>query len=220
MELDEFFRMQSEREQKKRLESYRRLNRFARKGQIVFAGSSLMEYFPVNEMAQSLGISCCIYNRGIGGYVSGQMLDAIETQILDLEPKKLFINIGTNDIGRGEEETLWKNYETILGRVRAALPECRIYVMAYYPCNNRDDFGLPPQARAGMFAHRTPESLREANQKVRSLAEKMGCRYIDVNDGLTDETGLLKAEYCIDGVHFYPDGYLPVLENLRPWLEE
>ena len=52
------------------------------------------------------------------------------------------------------------------------------------------------------------------------LAREMGCRYIDVNRGLAYERGLLRAEYAVDGVHFYPDGYFHVLENLRPWLVE
>jgi len=40
--------MQHEKEDK--VERYRRLNRFVRKGQIVFAGSSLMEQFPIYEL--------------------------------------------------------------------------------------------------------------------------------------------------------------------------
>ena len=36
------------------VERHRQLNRYARKGQIVFAGSSLMEQFPIEEMAQQL----------------------------------------------------------------------------------------------------------------------------------------------------------------------
>ena len=92
--------------------------------------------------------------------------------------------------------------------------------MAYYPCNNQDDFGLPDIVKAGMFRTRTPESLLEANRKVEQLAREMGCRYIDVNRGLADGQGLLRAEYAVDGVHFYPDGYFHVLENLRPWLAE
>ena len=37
------------REKQQKLERFRRLNRYVRKGQIVFAGSSLMEQFPIYE---------------------------------------------------------------------------------------------------------------------------------------------------------------------------
>ena len=208
------------REKQDKLMRYRHLNRFCKKGQIVLAGSSLMEQFPIYELMQDFDLPLTIYNRGIGGYVSRDMLAALDVQVLELAPSKLFINIGTNDIGNGIEDELYANYETILRRVREALPRCKMYVMAYFPCNDRDDLGLPAAVKAGMFAHRTPRSILAANKKVQALAEKMGCTYIDVNRGLTDDRGLLKAEYCIDGVHFYADGYVPVLGNLRPYLEE
>ncbi len=220
MDMEQIFLAHQQAEQARRLEQYRRLNRVAQKGQIVFAGSSLMEQFPIDELQRSLDLPWCIYNRGISGYVSRQLLEGLETLVLELEPAKLFINIGTNDIGRDIQDQLWPNYQEILRRVKARLPGCRVYLMAYYPCNNRDDFGLPAAARAEMFRTRTPESLLQANRRVEQLAGEMGCRYIDVNRGLADQRGLLRAEYAVDGVHFYADGYLKVLENLRPWLAE
>ena len=57
---------QMRREQEDKLERYRILNRYARKGEILFTGSSLMEQFPVNELLLSNGLSQIIYNLGIG----------------------------------------------------------------------------------------------------------------------------------------------------------
>ncbi len=45
--------------------SYAQQNQTAKKGQIVFVGSSLMEIFPIEKMQQSLGLDKLIYNRGI-----------------------------------------------------------------------------------------------------------------------------------------------------------
>ena len=98
MDIQQIFAARQQAEQNRRLECYRRLNRVAKKGQIVFAGSSLMEQFPIDELQHSLDLPWCIYNRGIGGYVSSQMLQGLETMVLELEPAKLFINIGTNDM--------------------------------------------------------------------------------------------------------------------------
>ena len=50
------------------VEKYRQLNESAKKGQILFVGSSLMEHFPINEILMSRGLSTVIYNRGISGY--------------------------------------------------------------------------------------------------------------------------------------------------------
>ena len=220
MELKEFKTLQLKQEQEKRLEQYRRLNTCARKGEIVFTGSSLMDFFPVNELLQSLEIDACVYNRGITGYVSEQLLENIREMILDLEPSKLFINIGTNDLGRGIVDQLWGNYEAVIKRVHAELPDCRIYVMAFYPCNDLDDFGLSEEEHRARFKTRTPESLLEANRELERMAERLDCRYIDVNKGLYYERGRMCKEICMDGVHLWADGYIPVLKNLKPFLAE
>lgn len=220
MELNQFKQLALKADQDKTVEKYRRLNRFARTGQIVFTGSSLMDFFPVNELLQSLELPFCVYDRGVTGFVSSQLLENIETLILDLAPRKLFINIGTNDLGRGIADQLWGNYETILRTVQERFPACEIYVMAYYPCNDADDFGLTEAEHSARFATRTPASLLEANRRLEEMAGRLGCRYIDVNAGLYDSRGLLRKEYCIDGVHLYADGYVPVLKNLVPYLSE
>ena len=126
MDIQQIFAARQQAEQNRRLECYRRLNRVAKKGQIVFAGSSLMEQFPIDELQHSLDLPWCIYNRGIGGYVSSQMLQGLEAMVLELEPAKLFINIGTNDIGLDIQDQLWPNYKEILRRVKDRLPGCRV----------------------------------------------------------------------------------------------
>ena len=50
------------------------------------------------------------------------------------------------------------------------------------------------------------------------IAEKYGFTYIDVNNGLTDETGNLKREFCKDGIHMYADAYDVVYRNLEKYL--
>ena len=74
------------REKRDKLERYRHLNKYVKKGQILFTGSSLMEQFPVNEIAMTYGIDAVIYNRGIGGYTIPEMLDSMDEQIFALEP--------------------------------------------------------------------------------------------------------------------------------------
>ena len=69
-----------------------------------------------------------------------------------------------------------------------------------------------------MFVTRTNENITIANAAVEKLAEKMGCRFINVNRGLTDERGKLKKEFTIEGIHMYANGYQVVLENLKQYL--
>ncbi len=44
------------------------LNPMAQKGQIEFTGSSLMQQFPISEMAMTADLPMKVYNRAIKGY--------------------------------------------------------------------------------------------------------------------------------------------------------
>ncbi|MEK4514840.1 GDSL-type esterase/lipase family protein [Paenibacillus sp. FSL H8-0122] len=222
-ELDAMWEKQMQEEKAEKVKKYSILNTLARKGQTVLAGSSLMEFFPVNELQQTLEKQTVIYNRGIAGYVTRELLEALEVCVLELAPSKLFINIGTNDIssadGEYELEKLLANYNEILTRIGARLPECKVYVMAYYPVNAKADFpGMDEEMRENYFRTRTNAALLEANRAVEELAMKHGYEFINVNEGLMDAEGNLKEAYTMDGVHMYANGYAVVLHNLKDYL--
>ena len=65
--LNELRQQESQREKQIKRERFRRLNPYAKKGAVVFAGSSLMEQFPLYEFLQDDDLHCTLYNRGIGG---------------------------------------------------------------------------------------------------------------------------------------------------------
>ena len=86
--------------------------------------------------------------------------------------------------------------------------------MAYYPVN-----GDVPLARDNSVMQvRTNENIGKANHMVESMAEEFGFHYIDVNDGLKDENGSLKAEHTLDGIHFDSAAYRTVFERRRSYL--
>lgn len=64
-ELDAMWEKQMQEEKAEKVKKYSILNTLARKGQTVLAGSSLMEFFPVNELQQTLEKQTVIYNRGL-----------------------------------------------------------------------------------------------------------------------------------------------------------
>ncbi len=209
--------MQQEKQEKR--DRFHRLNAFVKKGQIVFAGSSLMEQFPIYEFLLDYDLPYTIYNRGIGGYTSRELLDSLEVCIYELEPKAVFLNIGTNDLN-AESYTLsgmLDTYEKILQDVTKRLPGIRLYLLAFYPVNL--SAGNNPHARE-VFRYRSNERIREANQGIRALAERYGAAYLDLNAGISDAEGKLRAEFTVDGVHMYADGYLAILNQLQSILSE
>lgn len=211
-------------EKRKTLEKYKMLNKNIKKGQILFVGSSLMEWFPINEMQLNLGLDKIIYNRGIAGTTTSELLEGIEEQIFKLEPSKIFINIGSNDIGSLENGTynkqkLINNYDAILKQVKKRLPKTEVYMMAYYPINGKGDFGLSKEEKGKIFSTRTNENIKEANETVELLAEKYEYKFINVNEGLEDSEGNLKKEYSVEGLHMWPNAYEIILKNMLEYLK-
>ena len=206
------------KEQQKKLENFRELNKTAQKGHILFTGSSLMEMFPVTDFLTEDGSEQIIYNRGIGGFVTDDMLRNMNEQIFDLEPSAIFINIGTNDISDSSKSFyevlshMLGNYEKILQQIKERLPDTKVFVMAFYPVCTKGRENEP------VFINRNNKNLLTANEAVWKLCEKMGYCYIDVNNGLTDGNGMLKENITIDGIHMHPDGYRIVWNNLKSYL--
>ena len=206
------------REKERKLENYRQQNAYIQKGQTLFTGSSLMEQFPVTEYCLNEGLPVA-YTRGIGGYTTDEFIAAIDTVLLDPQPARLFINIGTNDIRPMPEGEDWfahlsANYRSICEIIREKLPDTVVYMMAYYPVN-----GQAPMARdnPGMQV-RTNENIARANRMVEALAAEFGFHYIDVNDGLKDAEGNLQIEHTADGIHFDAAAYRTVFERLKKYL--
>ena len=203
-----------QREKEKKLASFRQQNAYIQKGKTLFTGSSLMEQFPITEFCLNEGLPLA-YNRGIGGYTTDDFLAAIGPMLLDMAPGKLFINIGTNDIRSMPEGEDWlshlaANYRKICECIREKLPQTTVYMMAYYPVNESKS--------SPALQVRTNANVARANDMVRALAAEFGFHYIDVNEGLKDAAGQLKAEHTQDGIHFDSAAYRTVFERLKQYL--
>lgn len=179
--------------QEELLKSYDKANLSAKKGQTLFVGSSLMEIFPIEkwEEAGEVTFSHYIYNRAVRATTISFLLEHIESQIFNLEPSKIFINIGTNDIGfEIPEEEFLNNYDQILSQIESKLPQTQVYVMRYYPINTVD-FGQDSDEKT-LFETRSNKKFQKASDKIKKLADNHHFHFIDVNDGLSDENGNLK----------------------------
>lgn len=201
-----------------KVEKFREANKSVKAGQIVFAGSSLMEMFPINKLLEEHGDETIIYNRGIGGFVSRELLEVLDVCVLDLKPSAVFINIGTNDLSDSSVpiSVLMENYDKIISRIEAAVPDVKIYLMAYYPVN----YEAAAEDMKECLKVRSNEKINAANAEVKKLAEKHGQRYIDINANLKDELGRLKAEYTIEGLHINEDGYRAIYDDIMAYVKE
>ena len=97
-----------------------------------------MEMFPINKLLNEHGDDTIIYNRGIGGFISDELLAVIDVCATDLMPSKVFINIGTNDLSWSTVpiSQLMNNYDKIISAIEyvpqmgnGPIPTCKILYM-------------------------------------------------------------------------------------------
>ena len=198
-----------------KLRKYHELNQIAEKGQTVCAGSSLMEFFPINEMLMNMGSTKKVYNRGMAAFTIDQYDEVLDVCVLELQPSRLFINIGSNDLSLPGDAVgnLVRKYRALLERIMAALPRCRITMMAFYPCRDED-----PAPQMEGRVPRTMALVNQANGQLKKLAEELGCGWLDCNAPLLAEDGMLREDIMTDAIHFSPMGYAEVLKILEPHL--
>ena len=209
-----------DREKLEKIKRYKVLNQYVKKGKILFTGSSLMEQFPIYEFIQDFDIGETIYNRGIGGFTTSQMLQYMDVMVYDLKPAKVFINIGTNDLNSPNYslEALMERCEMIVKQIKDHVPKCKIYYMAYYPVNGEYDFGDEDMKQ--VLKIRTNSRINEANHALEQMAMQNNINFININGNLYDSKGNLKPEYSVEGMHMYANGYHAILEDILKYVRE
>lgn len=168
--------------------------------------------FPIEELIRERKLPLIAYNRGIGGYKTEDLLKVLDVCVYDLAPRRIFINIGTNDLSDPSISLgqMLDNYDQILTQIQEHLPKVELYLMAYYPVNPK----AAAEEMKACLQIRTNAKIASANREVMKLAQAHHARFIDVNAPLTDEEGNLKKEYTIEGMHINRDGYLSILDDV------
>jgi lysophospholipase L1-like esterase len=168
-------------------------------GDIVFLGDSITAGGHWVEMFPDMPAR----NRGISGDRTGDILERL-TQITSGRPAKVFLLIGTNDIGLGvpREETL-QNYAAILRRLAEASPDTRVYVQSV----------LPREPKAA-------DDVRQLNGRIKEMAQGHGMPYLDLFAAFVDENGGIQEPLSYDGLHLSGEGYRLWESLLEPYVGE
>lgn len=198
----------------KRTDTFRALADVVEKGQTVFIGDSITEGFPLNELLPGK----VLFNRGVGGDTSSELLERLPYTVLALLPQKVFLQIGTNDLKAGmpQEQTVL-NVRTALGQIRAASPFAKIFVVGVYPVCLHDKFMSMPTG-AHILQGRTQEEIRELNEKYCAMCGELGAEFLDFTDILSDQEGDLREEYTTDGLHLTVSAYCELAKELKKYL--
>ena len=165
---------------------------------VAFIGDSLTDGYDL--AAYYPGMS--VINRGIGGDTTHGVYDRLEVSVIEPAPKVIVMMIGTNNLG-----DMFTDYEDIILKIKKSLPDTHLVLLSIPPSSDN-------------YAERNGQ-IAINNVKIKSLAEKHGCAYVDVFTPLLDfESDQLRAEYTTDGIHFTPLGYSVITAEVKPVLEE
>lgn len=101
-------------------------------GAIVLTGSSSIARW--NDQAAAALAPLTVIPRGFGGSVMGDVLFHLDRVALRYKPRAILIYEGDNDTAWGlPEDKIINQFEQIVAKVHAALPETRIYVLSVKP---------------------------------------------------------------------------------------
>lgn len=199
------------KEQAKMQDKYRELNQVSvKEPDIIFIGDSIVEYYPLQELLQTNKV---LINRGIRGYKTDLLLDSLDAHLFGPALDKVFILIGTNDIGKEipQSETL-ENLEGVIQKISREYPLAQIQLLSVLPVNEGEEY-------KGTVYLRTNEKIQDLNRAYQGLASiYTNVHFIDLYETLLDETGQLGREFTTDGLHLTIAGYAALSKALQETL--
>lgn len=182
------------------------------KGGVVFLGDSITEMYDLDEYYPDMNY----INRGIGSNETKDILERLDTNVIDIAPKTIVFLAGTNDIGHGVAEAdILANMQEIFVTLAESLPNVKILVQSVYPTRELDNLNSK-----NLVSVRPNAAINQLNQKLQKLCEVLADKgvnihYIDTHSVLTDDEGKLDTNYTVDGLHINHMGYEAISNVLK-----
>lgn len=200
-----------------RMNNYTYLNKnYSDPNQTVLIGDSIIEFYNSADLfedyTKATGVS--VYNRGTSGDTSDRMLERMETNVVNINPRNLVILIGTNDNGKMKVKDTVKNITEAVELVQKRCPETNIILQAIYPVNH----GLSAESK-GMVGDRNNKEIGEINYLLEKMSKDKNITFLNLTKALSDENGNLNPAYTYDGLHPNVQGYEIVTRELIPLLK-
>ena len=179
---------------------------------VVMMGNSITEFW--FETHPQFFTSNHLVGRGIGGQVSSQMLARFRQDVINLEPRIVVINCGTNDIAENngpynEDITM----DNIMSMTELALAHgIKVVLTSVLPC---DGFIWNTSIKD------SPEKIDRLNARIKYYADTMPeVHYLDYFSSMTLDGRSMNSAYTDDGVHPNAKGYDVMESKLMAMLRQ
>ena len=192
-------------------EAFRVQNFNLAKGQIAFIGDSITDLCPLDDYYADLPLAC--YNRGISGDTTDGVLNRLQVSLFDIEPSKVVLMIGTNDVDGGRSENyIINNYNKIIKSIKQNLPGVELYCISIIPQNEVFESYSDQNTTLNNV------KIQSVNAKIKELVEEEGATFVDIYPALLGTENNLDKAYSDDGLHLNAGGFVVWSRILKPYL--
>jgi len=177
------------------------------KGQIVLLGDCVIERIDLEEHFEGLNV----FNNGISGDTTVTLSETLYKRAIKYKPSKLFLSIGSNDIGfdKRDVKQIYQNIIGIVNEVKTRSKETEIHLVSIIPVN-------PAQIdyiNREYVDSRDNYEITMLNYYLKNYARQNKIKFVDVTKELKNDFNMLNLKYTFDGFHLNDMG-MEVLSTL------
>lgn len=125
---------------------------------------------------------------------------SIATALAGKHYKKIYLMVGINELGTGDEERFREVYSQVIQGLKYLQPDATIFISSIMHVSEEKN-------NTDALYNNTNINIR--NDAIKGLADNRKVFYLDINEAVDDENGNLKAETTGDGVHLKGACYEP-----------
>ncbi len=175
-------------------------------GEIVMLGNSLTHNFEWHEAFKGVKI----INRGINSDITKGIIQRLD-EITNRKPKKVFIEIGINDLLKGFRlDSVFINYTEILSTLKRDSPNTKIYVQSLLPTNWKS-------YSTGALVI---DSVNSLNNKLLDYCNHSNIQFIDLYSEFELNKSLNPKYDCGDKLHLSGEGYILWCKTIEKYIYE
>lgn len=133
------------------------------------------------------------------------VLQALEQKVY----AKIYLMLGINELGYNYDQGFADTYGAVVDRLKELQPDADIYLQSLIPVNEETC------RETGQSDYITNEQIAVYNGIIEAIAAEKEVYYVNVQEAMVDENGVLPADASSDGIHFHKDGYKIWYEYLK-----
>ena len=166
---------------------------------VVFFGDSITDFWRLNEYFPDRDY----INRGIAGQTTGQMVQRVKQDVIDLHPEAVVILAGTNDLARAVPVAAIEDNLEIIAELAAA-KKIKVVFGSLTPVSDYHKEQDPSFERSKL---RPAAFIVNLNEWLQKHSMQTGYGFVDYYAAAVDSTGQMKEDLADDGLHPNAKGY-------------